>query len=401
MKTMVEFHILQNYAPANINRDDTGSPKEAVFGGVIRGRISSQSMKRAIRSHMLQNELMDPSYLGVRTQLVSGAVTANLVKKGREEQRAKEIAEFALASAKLSFEDGRSQYLLFLGRNEISSISDVIDEHWSELDSLAPTMQTTASPDGDETAKAAKKSAKEKKSAAKAAVPSEVAKRISSALDGGKAVDVALFGRMVADSHEITRDASCQIAHAISTNRIEREFDFYTAVDDLQPQDNAGAGMLGTVEFNSSCYYRYGVIDVQQYLANLGGDTEIAMAGLKAFLQSVIDAKPTGKQNTFAAHQPPSVVTFSVRSQGVPVALTNAFEKPVRPFGDNSLVDESAVRLVEHHARLENAYGYSKNSKTRTVNLTNAKDVIGEQVSTIADLIAATVDDVGVLLGAK
>ena len=401
MKAMVEFHILQNYAPANINRDDTGSPKEAVFGGVVRGRISSQSMKRAIRTHMLQHQLLDPSNLGVRTQLVSGAITDELEHRGRDRQRASEIVEFALGGAKLSFEDGRSQYLLFLGRNEISSIADVINEHWDELSTITPTTQAVSETEAVEGGKTTKKTAKDKKTSAKAAVPAEVSKKISSALDGGKAVDVALFGRMVADSHDITRDASCQIAHAISTNRIEREFDFFTAVDDLQDKDNAGAGMLGTVEFNSSCYYRYGVVDVQQLLANLGGDVQIALAGLKAFLESVIDAKPTGKQNTFAAHQPPSFVAFSVRQGGVPVALTNAFEKPIRPLSDESLVDKSAAALKGHHEKLNHAYGYAINASIRTLNLTNSDSIIGDRVETVDDLVAATVTDVGALLGVK
>jgi len=398
MKTMIEYHILQNFAPSNINRDDTGSPKEAIFGGHVRGRISSQSMKRAYRTYVAEQRLLDESALGVRTLLAVQAISTLLVGKGRDNARAGEIVEFALASAKLGFKDGKSQYLLFLGKSELEGIATAIDDFWTELDVVAPKGEKS---DDAETAESAtKKTAKAKKNDAKAAVPSDLAKRISAALDGGKAVDIALFGRMIADSHDISRDAACQVAHAISTNRIEREFDFFTAVDDLQPKDNAGAGMLGTVEFNSSCYYRYGVIDVRQLIQNLGGDGELAFLGIAAFLRAIVDAKPTGKQNTFAAHQPPEYVCFGIRNGGVPVSFTNAFEKPVRPTNDVSLINRSAAALHAQHQKLDTAYKIG--GSYTTLNLTgNDAVVIGTQVSSLDQLIDSTISQARTTIGVK
>src|SRR5690606_30773078 len=152
-------------------------------------------------------------------------------------------------------------------------------------------------------------------------------------LDGGRAVDLALFGRMLADLPDRNVDAACQVAHAISTHRVSAEFDYYTAVDDLKPDDTSGADMIGTVEFNSACYYRYANIDLRQLVKNLKGeaeevDAELAEAAVRAFLIASRDAIPTGKQNSFAARNAPSFFLAVVRDRGA-WSLANAFVAPV------------------------------------------------------------------------
>ena len=152
---------------------------------------------------------------------------------------------------------------------------------------------------------------------------------------------------MIANLPEKNVEASCQVAHAISTNKVEVEFDFYTAVDDLKPDDTAGADMLGTVEFNSACFYRYANVDTNQLIENLGGDTELARTTLNAFLRASVDAIPTGKQNSMAAHNPPSLMMTVVRERGQ-WNLANAFLKPVRPQGDSDLVQGSVMALDDY-----------------------------------------------------
>ncbi len=134
--------------------------------------------------------------------------------------------------------------------------------------------------------KTTKKTAKEKKADAKDAVPADIAKQIKALFDGGKAADLALFGRMLADQPDLNRDAACQVAHAISTNRVSMEMDYYTAVDDLKERRRmrTGAGMIGTVEFNSACFYRYANIDLAQLQKNLQCDAELATTTVEAFL---------------------------------------------------------------------------------------------------------------------
>ena len=215
---------------------------------------------------------------------------------------------------------------------------------------------------------------------------SALGKVLANIMDGGKAVDLALFGRMLADMPEKNQYAACQVAHAISTHAIEREFDFYTAVDELKPEDTAGADMMGTVEFNSACFYRYAVVDWEKLVANLQEDTELAEKGLQAFLEGFVVAEPTGKQNTFAAHNPTEFVAVSVRHNTAPRNLANAFETAIRVRKEESLTKESATRLVEKAELLATAF--DGKGKTYVLNLVNADlKNFGTSVESLKDLL--------------
>ena len=154
-------------------------------------------------------------------------------------------------------------------------------------------------------------------------------------------------------------DAACQVAHAISTNKVSMEMDYYTAVDDLSPKEETGAGMLGFTGFNSSCFYRYATIDLDQLLSekNLDGDTDLAYRAVEAFLHASVSALPTGKQNSMAAHNPPDAIFAVVRQSGVPVSLANAFCKPVRPGYDSDLMTASIKEMDAYWGKLAKVYG--------------------------------------------
>jgi CRISPR system Cascade subunit CasC len=336
MSLFLEFHLIQNFAPSNLNRDDTGAPKDAFFGGYRRARVSSQCFKRAIRLSANEHGLIDPQFQGVRTQKLFKLLTERLAK--RDPGEAKGRIEVALNAAGLRLkEDNKTEYLLFLGDAEIAGLAELIDQYWDELASTPPSGE--------------KKGKKE----AKASAPPEVVKKAKSLLNGGKAVDVSLFGRMLADLPEVNQDAACQVAHAISTHRVEREFDYFTAVDDMGDADETGAGMIGQLEFNSATFYRYAVIDANKLLNNLKGDKELALSAVEAFAQAMASAIPTGKQNTFAAHNPPSFVGVVLRS-GVPLSLANAFEKPVAPRFDKPLTSLSVEAMATYEDELAKAY---------------------------------------------
>jgi len=377
MKTIIEIHALQNFAPSNLNRDDTGAPKDALFGGTRRARVSSQCLKRSIRQYFLglveQNKI-EADDVAFRTKRVLDALVKSLVEKKRFEAEAEEKARLALAAMELTVkEDGKSEYLLFLGQREISSIADIIDEKWDTIN--APDAAPTEG----------KKPGKAKKQAAQSADP-ELKKALEKVFDGGKAVDVALFGRMLADMPEKNQNAACQVAHAISTHSVEREFDFYTAVDDLKPEDNAGADMMGTVEFNSACFYRYAVVDWEKLVENLQNDRDLAIKGLRAFLEGFVVAEPTGKQNTFAAHNPPEFVIVSVRHNTAPRNLANAFELAVRAKKVESLTRKSAEELVQKAHALQVAFGGDE--QTFVLNLIDAKlNGVGTPFQTLKDLL--------------
>lgn len=377
MKTIIEIHALQNFAPSNLNRDDTGAPKDALFGGTRRARVSSQCLKRSIRQYFLglseQNKISADD-VALRTKRILAALVKSLVEKGRSEAEAEEITRLALAAMELTVkEDGKSEYLLFLGQREISNIANVIHDKWDTIN--APDAAPTEG----------KKPGKAKKQAAQNADP-ELKKALEKVFDGGKALDVALFGRMLADMPEKNQYAACQVAHAISTHAVEREFDFYTAVDDLKPEDNAGADMMGTVEFNAACFYRYAVVDWEKLVENLQNDRELATKGLRAFLEGFVVAEPTGKQNTFAAHNPPEFVAVSVRHNAAPRNLANAFELAVRAKKDESLTRKSAEELVQKANSLQIAFGGTE--QTFVLNLIDAKlNGLGTPLPTLKDLL--------------
>jgi len=340
MSLFVEFHLIQNFAPSNLNRDDTGAPKDALFGGHRRARVSSQCFKRAIRLNAADAAMIPEENQGVRTKKLKQLLEKRLEELGRDEAGARIEAALAAAGLKVK-EDGKTEYLLFLGRGEIEAFAQLVNSHWDAL---------SAAPAAD-----AKKSKKE----AKAGLPPEIIKQAKALLDGKKAVDVALFGRMLADLPGVNQDAACQVAHAISTHRVEREFDYFTAVDDEAKVGEPMVQMISHVEFNSATFYRYAVVDVAKLIENLHGDKELALTGLSAFAQAMARAIPTGKQNTFAAHNPPSFVGVVVRHAS-PFNLANAFEKPVWPKLDTELTALSVERLAEHDGKIAGFYGDGK-----------------------------------------
>lgn len=351
---LLEVHMLQNFAPSNLNRDDTGSPKDCDFGGVRRARISSQCQKRAIREEFKQSALLPPEHLGVRTKRLAEEVAKRLATSGREAEQARQVTEAAIAGFGLGLKEGETEYLIFLGDDELDAFAAACQEHWETLAEVSSG------------GKVAKKDAK-------AAASKELNAALGKALDGKRAADVALFGRMLADLPDRNRDAACQVAHALSTNAVSVEFDFFTAVDDLKPRaEDTGAGMLGTVEFNSSCYYRYANIDLRQLLANLGGDVDLARATVRAFLQAAVSAVPSGKQNSFAAQNPPSLIMGVVRNDGA-WSLANAFVKPVRPRGEDDLIAASVSALDSYWGRLSAMYG-DGGIVTRGIALDNGYD---------------------------
>ncbi|GGS36916.1 type I-E CRISPR-associated protein Cas7/Cse4/CasC [Deinococcus knuensis] len=392
MKALLELHYLQNFAPSNLNRDDTGSPKDAYFGGTRRARVSSQSFKRAMRMDFRARGTIHPEELGERTKRAHEEIGKQLVAAGIPKDQAEDAAIEALKAVKLDIkvtkkrdgeEEKKSEYLLFLGRDELKAFTDLILSHWSDFEAHLEKIA------------AERKKAKPK--------PVELDKKFKGiflgALDGSRAVDVALFGRMLADLPEKNADAAAQVAHAISTHAMRgREFDFYTAVDDLKPTDTAGADMLGTVEFGSATYYRYACVDLRKLLENLGGDVDLAVRGLRAFLEASVFAAPTGKQNTFAAHNTPGLMVQVVRQDASPRNLANAFEKAVREQG--GFVRPSMSALGEEKTRQDRIFG--DEGRSRYVNAVDdqAFASLGEPQGSVEALIKATVADAQAIMTA-
>jgi CRISPR system Cascade subunit CasC len=171
------------------------------------------------------------------------------------------------------------------------------------------------------------------------------------------APDIALFGRMLADRPATNVDAACQVAHAISTHRVNMEMDFFTAVDDLQKDDETGASMMGVIAFNSACFYRYARLDWDLLVNNLDGDKELARKTVEGFLRAAALAIPSGKQNSFAAQNPPDFMLGTVRKDGQSWSLANAFETPVKQGRDGGLMSASIEKLSAYWTKLNKVYG--------------------------------------------
>lgn len=290
MGLYIDIHVLQTVPPSCVNRDDTGSPKTARYGGVTRARVSSQAWKRAVR--MMFKKLKDGRLVGERTKKIVEMV-AREIEHGEPSPEAMKLAEKLLTAAGLKIKDAeKGTDALFL-----------------------------MSPDQAKALAKVDPSQKEK----------ELKKACQDALKDGASADMALFGRMVADVPSLNVEAACQVAHAISTHAVQNEFDYFTAVDDCAPEDNAGAGHLGTVEFNSATLYRYATVNAKALEENLKADTSQAV---RAFVEAFVRSMPTGKQNTFANRTIPDLVVVMVR-EDQPVNFCGAFERPVAAKEDD------------------------------------------------------------------
>ncbi len=312
-KLFVDIHVLETVPPSCINRDDTGSPKTAVYGGTVRARVSSQCWKKAMRS--MFTETLPEELLGKRTKMVYNLLT-DAIRQRNPALKAEKLAEDVLKTAGLSLKDDKGTQktgaLFFISLGQINALANLaVRNAFGKFDK----------------------------------------KECQAALKDNPSVDVALFGRMVADDPSLNYDAAAQVAHAISTHTVHNEYDYFTAVDDCAPEDNAGAGHLGTVEYNSSTLYRYAAIDVEELIRHLGKDT---IAAVRAFTQAFILSMPTGKQNTFANNVLPDAVYVALRHDR-PISLVGAFETPVRTK-NGGYVEESIHAFILHAKQVYHDY---------------------------------------------
>jgi len=369
----IDIHVLQTVPPSNLNRDDTGSPKSASYGGVRRARVSSQAWKRATRAAFAGS--LHESDLGVRTKRIVDAVVDQAEAEGSDVPAA-EIAQRTVTALELvslkakaptkkktaSSEAvaegeptayGLTDYLVFYSREQIARLAELVV------------------------------------SGAKLTKP-----EVLRALDSEHGIEVALFGRMVADNKELSVDASVQVAHALSTHGVDHESDYFTAVDDRGRDDDMGADMLGIVEFNSSTLYRYATINVAGLAANLGGHQDDVARAVEAFVRDFSRSMPTGKQNTFANRTLPDVVAVMVRSDQ-PVNLVGAFETAVATRSGDGRVRASVDRLVAQASSVRKFVEAPVASYVVYAgDVASAAGALGEECDSLNDLaakVAATV----------
>lgn len=341
MSLTIDIHALQSLPPSNINRDDTGAPKTAIFGGVPRQRVSSQAWKRAIRKDF--EDRLPAGTVGYRTKYAVDLVADKIVALTSDTGEAWELSDARAAAEGLFKAAGittkeasrkkaaesdapehgpETGYLLFISPRQIENAATFLIEN----------------PDAN------------------------LSKKIAAPLlDQDHSIDIAMFGRMLADASDFNVDASVQVAHAIGTHESEPEFDYFTAVDDvIEDHEEVGAGMIGTVQMMSSTLYRFATIDVASLSENLGSE-EVAKRAVLEFVTSFITALPTGKQNTFAHNTLPDLVYITVQDTRS-VSLSGAFETPIRAKEGESRKELAAQRLAKEATDTSRCYGLAPKS---------------------------------------
>ncbi len=339
---LIELHILQSFPVSCLNRDDVGAPKQAIFGGATRARISSQCLKRAIRLHA--KELCPELFAGERSKLIVRPIAEAAERHGAPAEKAleaskkfcNELATFDESAFKKNENILKVKTLMFLSPSEREEIG-------KELATILKESKDTKALDKKIKSAAAKVQEAKLKDAA----------------------DIALFGRMVATDHSLTVEGAAMFSHALSTHHADNDIDFFTAVDDrqkedpaIEEEDRAGSGMMGTLEFTSAVYYRYvglnlGLLWDKDHLEALR--VENGQAVVDAFLRAAILAVPGARKNSMNANTLPGYVLGLVKDKGQPLQLINAFEKPVSC--KNGLMEASIGALKEHHEQLKKTWG--------------------------------------------
>lgn len=337
-KLFLDIHAIQSLPPSNINRDDTGSPKTAVYGGVRRARVSSQAWKKAMRDYF--KDKADNGYLGVRSKRIVEYVAKKILEIDEtfsfEEAEKKSLEAFTSAGFTIT-EENKLPTLFFLGDRQAGDFARAALDNIKDVAILHKIIKDNVS------------------------------------------IDIALFGRMIADkdlnrviskenkkskkiidngeneisSISLNEDASAQIAHAISTHGVQTEFDYFTALDDLSKDAKPGAAMIDTIEYNSSTLYRYGNVALHEFYHQIKENKEETKKAIILFVEAFLKSLPSGKINSFANQTIPSSVVVSLRKDR-PVSLVGAFETPIKTkLSQEGYVNESIEAMFKEYQKIQ------------------------------------------------
>lgn len=310
---LIDIHVIQNHSPANLNRDDLGAPKTCYFGGVLRSRISSQCIKRSIRTSESFKKLCG----GIRTRQLAKLIARNIGDNAELKRRAAAILKECGINPK---DEDKSDMLVYTTKEAIARMAALLRNDEGKTDEqLAQEFGALISKE--------------------IAVP-----------------DMALSGRMLETGvlQDTTVEAALQVAHAISTHEARPEVDYYVAADDI-PGDDAGAGFVDEAMFASACFYKYFSIHWEKLVENLNGNEPLAAHTVGAFIRGAALTNPTGKQNSFAAHNPPDGMLIEIKD--TPISYANAFAKPVSVDGGRDLISQSIAQLAQYVHDLDAGYG--------------------------------------------
>ncbi len=352
MSRFVQLHVLTSYPPSNLNRDDTGRPKTALVGDAMRLRVSSQSLKRAWRTSEIFEAAVG-KHLGTRTKMMGAEVFKTLTDAGIADKPAREwtraiAGQFGKLKADKKSESGEDL--------QIEQLAHLSPAERMAVDALAYACAARRSqPSPDELQLLRKPQA---------------------------AVDIAMFGRMLADTPAFNMEAAVQVAHAFTVHKSAVEDDFFSAVDDLNTGlEDKGAGHIGERGYGAGLFYLYVCINRELLADNLGSDPLLSTQALAALVQAVTKVSPTGMQNSFASRAYASFVLGEIGNQQ-PRSLAQAFLKPVKPYGDRDMLALAVEALTLRKDNFDKVYGacadqrYSFNADTGEGTLAGLLDFV-------------------------
>lgn len=331
---LFEIHMLKNYPATNLNRDETGAPKTCYFGGSQRGRISSQCLKRTWRTSDLFKALESQ---GWRSRNLPELVAQNLAQMGVEDgyiEHAKLLTTAIANKDKKINKDLITGQMIFFSPDDVQIFVDKTKELIDQCDDVNEFNKMK---------------------------PDNVIELIKRESARAITLDIALFGRMVTSDVILNVEASMQVAHAVSTHPVNMESDYFTAVDDIlyMTEDFSGAGMIGDIDYDSSCYYIYASLDVDKLKENLK-DSPHALAKVEDLIPTLLRvmamSNPSGKQNTFAGHVLPEVVMVECKKDKIPLSYANAYAEAVSRTS-RKVVQDSIDKLVAEVDLMDRCYG--------------------------------------------
>ncbi|MCU0425528.1 MAG: type I-E CRISPR-associated protein Cas7/Cse4/CasC [Candidatus Kapabacteria bacterium] len=329
MTRFLQLHFLTSFAASNLNRDDSGSPKNIRIGNTKRLRISSQSLKRAWRTSDTFQQALGGN-IGTRTRRLGIKIYEDLIAGGIDEKNAEEIA-IKIVGVFTDNEDKKenkleTKQLFHISPQELQSVNALVAE----------ICASKATPKNDD-------------------------ERYKLLRKEHTAADIAAFGRMFASNPEKNSDAAVQVAHAFTVHPATEEDDYFTAVDDLKSKEQSGSGFLGVAYLGAGVYYSYICVDMPLLLENLGGNLDLAERTITALIECASTVAPTGKQNSHASRAYAHYILAEAGHQ-VPRQLSLAF---VQPITSATVVEDSIKALETTEGAFEKMYGACRNAFAR------------------------------------
>jgi len=323
MTTFLQLHFLTSYPPACLNRDDLNRPKTGVMGGVPRLRIASQSLKRAWRTSEVFKSALS-NHIGTRTKRM-GIEAYNKLRQGGvgEEDARNWSKKIAVVFGKLKSANQDNP----LNDLEIEQLAHFSPEEQSAIDTLTETLiREQREPTGEE---------------------------LILLRERHKAVDIALWGRMLASAPLFGKEAACEVGHAITVHKVAVEDDYFTAVDDLnRREEDAGSAHIGEQGFAAGLFYLYVCLNRDLLIENLDGDTGLSNNTIKALVEAAATVAPTGKQKSFASRAWASYI-LAEKGTRQPRSLSVAFLKPVK---NDDMLQEAIQKLEETRTHFDTVY---------------------------------------------